>query len=175
MNESLERKLNAEPERRPQRRATLVAVAVSIGFAGLNAVDDFQVRRAADFENIGADARAPARRTPTRPTAPPARDAHISRSSAAGSRAARRARPCLICAVRGGTDRGDDGSAARGPRVAKRGLPSTPLMSPILKPSTRTIIATQSRVEPSADRFVGYPKHIGGDPNVAASFACTLP
>ena len=44
------------------------------------------------------------------------------------------------------------------------------VMSPILKPSTRTIIATQSRVEPSADRFVGYPQYPSRSPADAGAF-----
>mgnify|MGYP003694114109 CR=1 FL=1 len=42
------RELNARAERRSQRRAALVAVAVGIGFGGFNAIDDFQYARAAD-------------------------------------------------------------------------------------------------------------------------------
>jgi pimeloyl-ACP methyl ester carboxylesterase len=51
-----------------------------------------------------------------------------------------------------------------------------------IKPSTGTIIATQSRVDPGANpvsrplcRYPQYPQYIDGDPNVAASFACTSP
>lgn len=51
-----------------------------------------------------------------------------------------------------------------------------------VKPSAKTIIATQSKVPEQTKpvsrplcRFPRYPKYVGGDPNSATSFSCALP
>jgi feruloyl esterase len=51
-----------------------------------------------------------------------------------------------------------------------------------VKPSSSTIVATRRVVPPGGQqtsrplcRYPQYPRHIGGDPNVAANFACTTP
>ena len=51
-----------------------------------------------------------------------------------------------------------------------------------IKPSSTTIIARQSRAPAGGTpitrplcQYPNYPKYLGGDPNVAASFACTAP